>query len=155
MEPSITASWSSREKSEGEAAISPSRRSLRPGWRPVVCEGVRGEGWMCEGVSGEGYTCVRILSLSSPTTNSKYTITPSLLTPSHSHTYAPFPAMHLQDLITLIGRVFPSYCFLLCTLPYGFLPLLTHSSHHGRLKLPLLLCTLELCEESEGRRMSE
>ena len=154
MEPSITASWSSREKSEGEAAISPSRRSLRPGWRPVVCEGVSGEGWMCEGVSGKGYMCEDTFTQFSHNQLKihYYTLTPHTL---HSHTYAPFPVVHLQDLITLIGRVFPSYCFLLCTLPYGFLSLLTHSSHHGRLKLPLLLCTLELCEESEGRRMSE
>ena len=80
MEPSITASWSPREKSEGEAAISPSRRSLRPGWRPVVCVGVSGEG-----VSGEGYMiCV------SHTTNSKYTITPSH---PHTLTHTPIPTL--------------------------------------------------------------
>ena len=44
VEPSSTASCSPREKAEAEAASSPSRRSLRPGWRPVVCEGVSGEG---------------------------------------------------------------------------------------------------------------
>ena len=80
---------------------------------------------------------------------------PHILTPSLTLPYPPFPAMHLQDPITQIGRVFPTYCFLLCTLPNGFLPFFTHSSHHGRLKPSLLLCTLELCERSEGRRMRE
>ena len=88
MEPSITASWSSREKSEGEAAISPSRRSLRPGWRPVVCEGVSGEGWMCEGVSGEGYMCEDTFTQFSHNQLKihYYTLTPHTLTLSHLRT---------------------------------------------------------------------
>ena len=80
-----------------------------------------------------------------------YTLTsshPHTITIPHSH--SPTLPSRLQSLITLIGRGFPSYCFLLCTLPYCFLPLLTHSSHNGRLKLSLLLCTL--CEGSGGRR---
>jgi len=39
--PSIAASSLPREKVEGEAATSPSRRSFRPGWRSVAYEDVR------------------------------------------------------------------------------------------------------------------
>ena len=145
-------------------------------WEGCMCEGVSGEGGMCEGVSGNGCMCevewggvhvwverecmckgvngegvrVRMWQQKFCMLN---TLTPSLH--SLTLTHPPLPS-HLQGLIALIGRGFPSYCFLLCTLPYCFLPLLTHFSHHGCLKLPLLLCTLDLCEgKEEGEKRDE
>ena len=108
---------------------------------------------MCEDVTTEILYDIPHPPLSPCTTNSKYTLTPSLphtLTLSQSHTLTlTHPSQSSSGTNYTNWKGFP--LLLLSVVHFAILLSSSpHSSHHGRLKLSLLLCTL--CEGSGGRR---